>query len=63
MCAHRLLNLMMVGLQHEPDRKDRLAASSGAEHLLGTTGFGEGIVLSYHIIITVSCGFRDKVKE
>ncbi|XP_045457116.1 cleavage stimulation factor subunit 1 [Melitaea cinxia] len=29
---------MMVGLQHEPDRKDRLAASSGAEHLLGTTG-------------------------
>ncbi|XP_041968840.1 cleavage stimulation factor subunit 1 isoform X2 [Aricia agestis] len=30
---------MMVGLQHEPDRKDRLAASSGAEHLLGTTGF------------------------
>ncbi|PZC72586.1 hypothetical protein B5X24_HaOG210917 [Helicoverpa armigera] len=37
--SDRLLNLMMVGLQHEPDRKDRLAASSGAEHLLGTTGF------------------------
>ncbi|XP_026317369.1 cleavage stimulation factor subunit 1 [Hyposmocoma kahamanoa] len=37
--SDRLLNVMMVGLQHEPDRKDRLAASSGAEHLLGTTGF------------------------
>ncbi|KAI8426766.1 hypothetical protein MSG28_014454 [Choristoneura fumiferana] len=37
--SDRLLNVMMVGIQHEPDRKDRLAASSGAEHLLGTTGF------------------------
>lgn len=37
--SDRLLNVMMVGLQHEPDRKDRLAASNAAEHLLGTTGF------------------------
>ncbi|CAF4939625.1 unnamed protein product [Pieris macdunnoughi] len=37
--SDRLLNLMMVGLQHEPDRKDRLAAANVAEHLMGTTGF------------------------
>ncbi|CAG9132945.1 unnamed protein product [Plutella xylostella] len=37
--SDRLLNLMMVGLQHEPDRKERLTVSNGTEHLLGSTGF------------------------
>ncbi|PZC70472.1 hypothetical protein B5X24_HaOG216050 [Helicoverpa armigera] len=52
--SDRLLNLMMVGLQHEPDRKDRLAASSGAEHLLGTTGFALDFHPREQILVSAS---------
>lgn len=36
--SDRLMHIMQVGLQHEPDRKDRLSSSAAGEHLLGTSG-------------------------